>query len=741
MITTMLVKGSKGLGFTVVGGEKECEFLQIKSVVPHGVAWCDGKLQTGDVLVEINGTLVLGYQHPAMVALFQSIPMGAEVTLTVCRGYPLPFDLKDPHNEVHTTVAFSQELISVDIVKGPEGFGFTIADSSYGQKVKKILDAERCKRLQEGDVLVQVNAQQVRATPHSDVVALLKSCPAGKSANLVVQRGGQMVQVRAPKSKQSSSGGGEPKEASRPLYRSKTPTADLFSSAVREKEIIQRPKTPLVDTRHWSEPNHYSSPQYSSGIPQYSSSGQYSGVGTPNSHYQTSVTPNSGSHYQNSAGHGTPNSGSHYQNPGTPNSNRQYPGSSVHGTPTSSQYAGAHGTPTSSQYAGVHGTPTSSQYAGVHGTPTSSQYAGAHGTPTSSTSESHYPPAYLPHHYPPSHHFSHPSQYSPHYYPPTNHYYSPSPTLPAHHQLSPNTSHYGTSLSAYQDHYQAVEPGPLADSDQPYYPTRKYYCSGTTDPYLSQFFHPFQPCSYEPFNNPPNNNNNNRRQYSRFIVSLQKQDNGFGFRILGGTEEGTKITIGHIVPGGAADLDGRIKMKDELLAVDGQNVMGASHHQVVQLMAAAAQTGYVNLTLRRPSSYDVNVLRREDEGFGFVIISSVNRAGSTIGRIIENSPADRCGQLRIGDKILAVNGMPITQMQHGEIVNLIKDSGYSVLLTVEPNLAMAAALQKIDIDPEQQLYTSKIVDIAAAVIEMETSEALHWTRQQQQHLLYTIKGS
>ncbi|UYV65749.1 RBM47 [Cordylochernes scorpioides] len=46
---------------------------------------------------------------------------------------------------------------------------------------------------------------------------------------------------------------------------------------------------------------------------------------------------------------------------------------------------------------------------------------------------------------------------------------------------------------------------------------------------------------------------------------------------------------------------------------------------------------------------------------------------------------------------------------------------------------MATALQKIDIDPEQQLYTPKIVDIATAVIErsMGISEALHWTRQQQ----------
>ena len=31
--------------------------------------------------------------------------------------------------------------------------------------------------------------------------------------------------------------------------------------------------------------------------------------------------------------------------------------------------------------------------------------------------------------------------------------------------------------------------------------------------------------------------------------------------------------------------------------------------------------------------YDVTVARRENEGFGFVIISSVTRAGSTIGKV------------------------------------------------------------------------------------------------------------
>ncbi|CAN7977923.1 unnamed protein product, partial [Ixodes persulcatus] len=56
------------------------------------------------------------------------------------------------------------------------------------------------------------------------------------------------------------------------------------------------------------------------------------------------------------------------------------------------------------------------------------------------------------------------------------------------------------------------------------------------------------------------------------------------------------------------------------------------------------------------------------------------------GRIIENSPAERCGQLHVGDRILAVNGISILDMHHGEIVNLIKVSGLSVVLTIGPPL-------------------------------------------------------
>lgn len=135
-------------------------------------------------------------------------------------------------------------------------------------------------------------------------------------------------------------------------------------------------------------------------------------------------------------------------------------------------------------------------------------------------------------------------------------------------------------------------------------------------------------------------------------VTLHRQESGFGFRIVGGTEEGSQVSIGHIVPGGAADLDGRLMTGDEIVFVDSQNVLHASHHHVVQLMGSAALSGCVTLGVRRkgrsmvdsphrPNNcevtypYNVTVMRHENEGFGFVIISSVGKAGSTIGRSIQ----------------------------------------------------------------------------------------------------------
>ncbi|XP_075618489.1 membrane-associated guanylate kinase, WW and PDZ domain-containing protein 1 isoform X25 [Balearica regulorum gibbericeps] len=662
-IHTKLRKSSRGFGFTVVGGDEPDEFLQIKSLVLDGPAALDGKMETGDVIVSVNDTCVLGHTHAQVVKIFQSIPIGASVDLELCRGYPLPFDPDDPNTSLVTSVAIldkepiivngqenydspashssktgkvngtkearpsspvevssngphgypndtvslassiatQPELITVHIVKGPMGFGFTIADSpgGGGQRVKQIVDSPRCRGLKEGDLIVEVNKKNVQSLTHNQVVDMLIECPKGSEVTLLVQRGGLPVPKKSPKSQ--------------PLERKDS---------------------------------------------------------------------------QNSSQHSV-----------------------------------------------------------------SSHRSGHTASPVHST------------------------------------------------QVLPDYTAAEAPAADQPDSSGQKKPDPFKIWAQ----SRSMYESRLPD-------------------------------YQEQDIFLWRKETGFGFRILGGNEPGEPIYIGHIVPLGAADADGRLRSGDELICVDGTPVVGKSHQLVVQLMQQAAKQGHVNLTVRRkvvytvpkaenevpspasshhssnqPASlteekrtpqgsqnslntvssgsgstsgigsgggggsgvvsavvqpYDVEIRRGENEGFGFVIVSSVSRpeAGTTfessnatlltnaekiatittthtpqqipqetsrnntkpkqesqfdfkppqaaqdqdfytvelergakgfgfslrggreynmdlyVLRLAEDGPAERCGKMRIGDEILEINGETTKNMKHARAIELIKNGGRRVRL-------------------------------------------------------------
>ncbi|KPJ04571.1 Membrane-associated guanylate kinase, WW and PDZ domain-containing protein 1 [Papilio xuthus] len=221
------------------------------------------------------------------------------------------------------------------------------------------------------------------------------------------------------------------------------------------------------------------------------------------------------------------------------------------------------------------------------------------------------------------------------------------------------------------------------------------------------------------------------------LVRLARGAAGFGFRIVGGTEDSS------------GPADGLLRPGDLLTSVDGVPLGGATHARAVAYVSQAASRGHVTLGVRHnradiqplglptmvaphahqplltadpsshhmapasynilhpspmyppampmyvvqydgppggwsPAPYDVTVTRNEGEGFGFVVISSTNKATSTIGQLIPNSPAARCGRLHVGDTIIAINHLPVRNLPHPEVVALIKRSGAAVTLTVLP---------------------------------------------------------
>lgn len=599
--TTALLKSSRGLGFTIVGGDDDVdEFLQIKSVVPNGPAWLDGKLQTGDLIVYVNDTCVLGYSHNQIVHLFQSIAPGETVVLEVCRGYSLPFDPNDPNTEVVTTIAVDSNLetadsekvmlnlnadgnfnflesgldqqdnllkdsncnvnsltnstdgvncamkelsistsshvgksiVSISIVKGTLGFGFTIADSACGQRVKKILDRQRCKNLLEGDILMEINAIDVQEMSHDDVVQVLKNCTYNEEAVICVQRGSVTVKANASKNKirKLENGRFSGKDVAG-QYRSKTPTADLYST--QQKEVLpSRPKTPLVDTR-----TRIKTPLGDDSAANSTTSLKSLRRGDVGELFNYDRLSES-SPYQ-------------LDNPGLSCSQTDI---SVNMNDHACKL--------------LYGNYDSAMY----------------------------------------------GRYSAH------------------------------MDSCYCYECKQLKMQPLNDIRPMHIDTNTYDGNEYVNRNLDRR-KDILGLDYRDSNRHLDNWQwvPQSTEYVECFVTLVRQETGFGFRIVGGTEEGSQVAVGHVVPGGAADLDGRINTGDEILSVDGHSVLKASHHQVVQLMGGAAARGRVTLCIRRrihhlpiqhAPTYDVVVNRSENEGFGFVIISSVNKAGSTIGKCV-----------------------------------------------------------------------------------------------------------
>ncbi|XP_058516050.1 membrane-associated guanylate kinase, WW and PDZ domain-containing protein 3 isoform X1 [Ochotona princeps] len=528
LVRASLKKSTMGFGFTIIGGDRPDEFLQVKNVLKDGPAAQDGKIAPGDVIVDINGSCVLGHTHADVVQMFQLVPVNQYVKLTLCRGYPLPDDSEDPvvdivaatpvingqsltkgetclntqdfksgtgildqngksghavtsdrlngpsdPSEQRASMASSgssqPELVTVPLMKGPKGFGFAIADSPTGQKVKMILDSQWCPGLEKGDIIKEIYHQNVQNLTHLQVVEVLKQFPVGADVPLLILRGGPPSPTKTAKMKTDK------KENSGSL------------EAINEPIPEPMPFPPSI---------------IRSGSP----------------------------------------------------------------------------------------------------------------------------------------------------------------------KLDPSEV-YLKSKTLYED-------------------------------------------------KPPNTKD--------LDVFLRKQESGFGFRVLGGDGPDQSIYIGAIIPLGAAEKDGRLRAADELMCIDGIPVKGKSHKQVLDLMTTAARNGHVLLTVRRKiffgekqpeddssqaflsaqngsprlnradhvpgrpgpqETYDVVLQRKENEGFGFVILTSKNKPPPgviphKIGRVIEGSPADHCGKLKVGDHISAVNGQSIIELSHDNIVQLIKDAGVTVTLTV-----------------------------------------------------------
>ncbi|CAL8313575.1 unnamed protein product [Merluccius merluccius] len=225
-----------------------------------------------------------------------------------------------------------------------------------------------------------------------------------------------------------------------------------------------------------------------------------------------------------------------------------------------------------------------------------------------------------------------------------------------------------------------------------------------------------------------------RIEEEEHTLTILRQTGGLGISIAGGKgstpykgdDEG--IFISRVSEDGPAARAG-VKVGDKLLEVNGVDLHGAEHHTAVEALrssgAAVSMTilrehmvepenAITTTPLRPEDDYFPRERRssglpflleagagqprqrlsaclvRNDKGLGFSIAggkgSTPYRTADTgiyISRIAEGGAAHRDSTLRVGDRVLSINGVDMTEARHDQAVALLTGTSPTIALVVE----------------------------------------------------------
>uniref|UniRef100_A0ABM5EN23 Partitioning defective 3 homolog B isoform X1 n=1 Tax=Pogona vitticeps TaxID=103695 RepID=A0ABM5EN23_9SAUR len=186
-----LKKGPEGLGFTVVTRDSSVHGpgpIFVKNILPRGAAVKDGRLQSGDRILEVNGRDISGRTQEELVATLRSTKQGETVSLVVARQEEtfLPRELKgEPYCSVlslETTEQLTFEIPLND--SGSAGLGVSLkgnksreTGADLGIFIKSIIHggaAYKDGRLRINDQLIAVNGESLLGKSNHEAMETLR---------------------------------------------------------------------------------------------------------------------------------------------------------------------------------------------------------------------------------------------------------------------------------------------------------------------------------------------------------------------------------------------------------------------------------------------------------------------------------------------------------------------------------------------------------------------------------------
>ncbi|XP_061098018.1 discs large homolog 1-like protein isoform X20 [Conger conger] len=268
-------------------------------------------------------------------------------------------------------------------------------------------------------------------------------------------------------------------------------------------------------------------------------------------------------------------------------------------------------------------------------------------------------------------------------------------------------------------------------------------------------------------------------------IKLVKGPKGLGFSIAGGVGNqhipgDNSIYVTKVIEGGAAHKDGKLQIGDKLLAVNSVCLEEVSHEDavtalkntpdVVYLKVAKPTSVFMNDSFAPPditNSYsqhtenhispptflgqpaapastgrysptpkamlgdeDVTreprkvVLHRGSTGLGFNIVGGEDGEGIFISFILAGGPADLCGELKKGDRLVSVNGVDLHSSTHEQAAAALKNAGQTVTIVAQYR------------PEEYSRFEAKIHDLREQMMNSSISSGSGSLRTNQKRSLY-----
>ncbi|CAL1527022.1 unnamed protein product [Lymnaea stagnalis] len=205
-----------------------------------------------------------------------------------------------------------------------------------------------------------------------------------------------------------------------------------------------------------------------------------------------------------------------------------------------------------------------------------------------------------------------------------------------------------------------------------------------------------------------------------FWIELEKKEGcGLGLTISGGVDKGQRSHVSNLRPGSIAHRCDALQVGDLIVSINDIRTANLRHEEITNLLKNAGTNVTLEVEYEIPESgpsganvysqvHDV-VLEKEMSGFGMtlrggVIVDRMTTHPITVVAIRQGGPVDRESSIKIGDRVLAINGFNVKDLTLTETISLFAQCDNSTTFTMSYDVAIMDAIENatgpilIDVD-------------------------------------------